>query len=232
MAKQKNHGVFISDKEKWWGFGYLLFQLCVLPSLLLRLNGLLKYPLDNAWLNFLYFSLNFFFVCTIFKTFLKRSLSHAGSYFGDFLIAVVPGFAVYWVANFLLSMLIQKIVPDYVNLNAASIIGMTSGNFVVMVLGTVLFVPVVEETLHRGLVFGTLYKKNPTLAYVFSAALFAVIHVAGYVGIYSTPALLAAVVQYLPAGFILAWAYRKSGSIYAPILIHMAVNTVGICIAR
>ena len=37
-----------------------------------------------------------------------------------------------------------------------------------------------------------------------------------------------AFLQYLPAGLCLAWAYTKADTIFAPILIHAAVNAVSI----
>ena len=33
--------------------------------------------------------------------------------------------------------------------------------------------------------------------------------------------------QYVPAGLCLAWSYEKADSIWAPILIHIAVNQMG-----
>jgi len=38
--------------------------------------------------------------------------------------------------------------------------------------------------------------------------------------------------QYLPAGFALAFCYRRSGSIFAPILVHMVVNQTGMLLMR
>jgi len=38
--------------------------------------------------------------------------------------------------------------------------------------------------------------------------------------------------QYLPAGFALAWCYRRSGSIFASILVHMTVNQMGMLLMR
>ena len=157
---------------------------------------------------------------------------YAGKHSRNFLLAAVPGFCLYWIVTFLLGLVIRQLIPDYTNLNDNSISQMAAGNFPIVALGTALFVPVVEETLHRGLVFGALHKKHPVFAYVFSTLLFAFIHVAGYLGSYSAPALIAATVQYLPAGLILAWAYRYSGSIFAPIVIHVAINTVGLWLMR
>ena len=54
----------------------------------------------------------------------------------------------------------------------------------------------------------------------------------GYLSAYPVHHLLLAFLQYLPAGLVLAWAYRKSGSIFSPILIHAAVNTLALLSLR
>ena len=109
---------------------------------------------------------------------------------------------------------------------------MASGNFPIVVIGTVLLVPMAEETLYRGLIFGFLYTKNRLAAYLVSAAVFSAIHLLGYIGSYSAPHLLLAFIQYLPAGFVLAEAYRFSGSIFAPIVIHGGINAIGLMLLR
>ncbi|HCP70616.1 MAG TPA: hypothetical protein DIT87_00905, partial [Clostridiales bacterium] len=50
----------------------------------------------------------------------------------------------------------------------------------------------------------------------------------GYIGKYSPLELVMAVLQYLPAGLSLAWAYTKSDTIFAPIIIHACINLVAI----
>jgi membrane protease YdiL (CAAX protease family) len=72
-----------------------------------------------------------------------------------------------------------------------------------------------------------LYPKSHSAAYLLSTAIFSAIHILGFVGIYSSLDLILAFVQYIPAGLILAWVYRRSGSIFAPILMHAMINAVG-----
>lgn len=233
MAKKKtNLSIRVTDKEQIWGICYLLFSVFLLPSLIGSANDLLPTPLTGAWQNFLYFTLNFIFILWIFYGFFKRSLIHAGSHLGDFLITVIVGFAVHWLCNWSFSLLISYLFPDYVNLNDSSISSMTHSNFLIMLLGTVIFVPVAEEALHRGLVFGSLYPKSHAAAYILSTIIFSAVHIMGYVGSYSLPHLVLAFVQYIPAGLVLAWAYRKSGSILAPILMHATINAIGIFCLR
>lgn len=227
MSRIQRLPVCMTGRERKLGFLYLLADLLLIPSLLLCVNSLLGSPLSSLWINFLYFALNFLFVCGIFRGFLRKSLIHAGRNVGSFLIAVLAGFLLYWLCNFAVSAAIAHIRPDFSNLNDQSIAEMSAGNFFIMAFGTVILVPVAEETLHRGLIFGTLYPKNRAAAYLLSTIAFAVVHLCAYLGVYSPVDLGLAFLQYVPAGLILAWAYQKSGSIYAPMLIHIAVNAMG-----
>ena len=233
MAKKtKRLSVHLTDREQIWAIIYLLFSLFLLPELLQWMNGYLPAKLSNMWINFLYFSVNFLFVVWIFAGFFKRSLIYAGQNMLDFLIAVLVGSVVYWVSNYCLSQMLSHFFPDYVNLNDGSISAMVQDNFVLMLIGTVLFVPVAEEALHRGLIFGSLYPKSHSAAYALSTVIFAAVHIMSYVGVYSTTHLVLAFVQYVPAGLVLAWAYRRSGSIFAPMLMHATINALGILAQR
>lgn len=228
MAKRSTGlAVHLTDKEQVWGILYLLFSLFALPYLLSLFNGLLHTPLNEAWFNFLYFSLNFLCVFWIFHGFFKRSLIYAGGHFWDFVLSVVLGAAIYWVCSWTFSMLITHAFPEFENLNDSSIAQMVHSNFIIMLIGTVFFVPIAEEALYRGLIFGSLYSKSHWAAYFLSTVIFAAVHTINYIGIYTVPNLILAFLQYLPAGLVLAWAYRKSGSIFAPIVIHASINAIG-----
>ena len=232
MSNSAKLAVSMNDKERVWGFLYLLLELFALPLALEGLNGLLPAPLPDAWLNFLYFALNLIFTCFLFRSFLKRCLTRIGKNMGDFLLVTAAGFGIYYLCSMVLGSLILLLAPDFANLTAGNIAQQVSGNMPIMFIGTAILVPVAEELLHRGLVFGSLYGRNPYVAYIFSTILFSAIHILGYVMVYPLPHLLLAFLQYLPAGLVLAWAYRKSGSIFSPILIHAAVNTLALLSLR
>ena len=44
--------------------------------------------------------------------------------------------------------------------------------------------------------------------------------------------LLLCFVQYLPAGLCLGWAYARADSIFAPTLMHMIINLIGMLAMR
>ncbi len=232
MSGTKKLGTGLTAQEKTGGFIYLVFSLFFLPTLLGSLNGLLAHPLGKAWTNFLYYCLNFLLLTALLQGFLRKSLVYAGKHIWPVLGWSVLGFGLYWLMNFLLGLLLKRFFPDYSNLNDSSILSQLSSHFWITAIGTVLLVPLAEELMHRALVFGTLYKTSPVTAYIVSAAFFAMIHVLGYIGVYSPLATFLAALQYLPAGWVLAWCYRKSGCIYVPMTIHAAINAMGIFARR
>jgi len=83
-------------------------------------------------------------------------------------------------------------------------------------LGIVLVAPIVEEAFFRGYVFrGYLAAKDVRTAFIGSALLWSVIH--------GLPALIPAL---FVMGLILAYLYRRSGTLLAPIVAHILNNGV------
>ena len=124
--------------------------------------------------------------------------------------------------------LMGHFLPNFQNLNDASITSKVHANYTLMAISVVILVPLMEEVFFRGLIFRKLYGKNRFAAYLVSILAFSCIHILGYIGVYSPLELIMAVLEYLPAGIWLAWSYTKADTIFAPILIHAAVNYVTI----
>ena len=97
-----------------------------------------------------------------------------------------------------------------------------------LAFSVIALVPLAEETLYRGLVFRPLYEKNHILAYCVSMACFSAIHVLGYADVLTPTQLFFSFLQYLPAGYCLCFAYRRSGTIITPIAVHMAINAMAV----
>jgi membrane protease YdiL (CAAX protease family) len=91
----------------------------------------------------------------------------------------------------------------------------------VAVLAIVVLAPIAEELFFRGVVFNAfLRERGPRMAYIGSAAMFAVIHLS--------------VVALLPIfllGLALAWVYDRTGNLIAPIVMHAVVNGISVAIA-
>ncbi|MCH7781055.1 MAG: CPBP family intramembrane metalloprotease [Acidobacteria bacterium] len=82
----------------------------------------------------------------------------------------------------------------------------------------VLLGPISEEVFFRGYVFRRLFSTaGPVAAYATSALLFAVIHLYP-VGI----------PMYAVIGLVFCWVYRKTGSLWAPVIGHVVYNAIGV----
>ena len=224
----KNKLISPNLSQTWWGIGYLLFQMLALPTVLVLVFSLLNIFLDDTRLNLLYYTVNFATLVGIFWCFLEASLRHAIRDIGNVLITAVVGLVLYWFSYTLVDFAIYYFFPDFFNVNDANIATMAQGQLPVWAFATIVLVPPAEELIFRGALFGGFYAKHKLLAWPISVLSFAVMHTVGYIGQYSWDHLLICTVQYLPAGICLAAAYRKSGNILTPILIHAAVNTIAI----
>ena len=228
----RNIPVSLKKNESIWGFAYLIFQMLFLPGMIAIAMVFLPVSLNLAQANFLYYCINFVAVLFIFRIFLLENLDFAVAQPWLLIRAVLFGLARYMIFSSLMGILILELAPDFINANDATINGMVEENLFLMALGTIVLVPPVEECLFRGLIFRNLYDKHKVLAYIVSPVCFAAVHLVSYLGVYTPVELLAAFLQYLPAGLCLAWAYTRSGTIFAPILIHAIVNAMGIYAMR
>lgn len=222
----------LTPNETVFGFIYFLLQLLAVPGILVAVSFLLPYPVSEAILNALFFAINFVVVLVLFRKFLTANFQIVRGYPWHVLRISAIGFVGYMVLNAVFSLITTLLVPDFANINDAAIMEMVQDHYGLMTVSTVLLVPVAEECFYRGLIFRNLYNRNPFLAYGVSMAVFALAHVAAYVTMVDFQTIVLCFLQYLPAGFALAWSYRRSGTIFAPVLIHMAVNQTGMLFMR
>lgn len=228
MKKSHSIGPALSSAETLSGIIYLAVQLFVLPNILYWVNGQMGNPMNDAEVNFLFYFINFLAMLVIFHNFLGSSARQAVQHPIILLESVILGLVAYYVCAYCIGIIADLLLPSYANYNDEAIFEMSRGNSFLMLICTVILVPPFEECMYRGLIFRNLYSRNKVLAYIISIALFAMIHILGYLGRYSPLELLLAVLQYLPAGLCLAWSYAKADTIFAPIFMHAAINYITI----
>lgn len=228
MRRNFSYSGSLSKQETISGFAYLLFEIFLLPGILTWVNARMDHALNSAELNFVFYMINFIAILVIFHDFLSHALTEVFQHPILFCEAVILGFVAYYAMNWATTKLVGLLVPGFSNYNDQAISGMLGTNRLLMLIGTVVLVPPVEESLFRGLIFRNLYGKSRWAAYIVSILAFAIIHIIGYIGSYSAIELLMAFLQYLPAGLCLAWAYIRGGTVFAPIVIHAAINYISI----
>lgn len=230
MTKTEFLSLRLSRQEKWWGLGYLLFQVLFLPTLLNMLFLVLPIDLDGAQINFLYLSINLLAVTLIFHRYILSFFPVSGRGLLRILAVGTACFALYWVLSLVLGYLLGLLEPEFTNKNDQAISGMIEVNYPLMFVSTVILAPITEECFFRGLLFRGLYDRSPVAAWIVSVSVFSAIHLLGYLGTLSPLALAVSFMQYLPAGLCLAAGYYLSGTLICPILIHAAINAVGMIV--
>lgn len=226
MANTRSYslGPGLSKAEQIAGFCYLPVYVALLGFALAWLNEKFDLNLTDLQINILYFVINCIFTWLIFHNFLLRSFRNIR--FWDLVQALILGFVLYYVGNLLLSLLVGWLGIEIPQFNNEAVMGLAAQNEAVMIVCAVVLAPMVEETLMRGLVFGSIRRKSRILAYGVSMLLFAAIHVWQFAILYDWQQILLAAVAYLPAGIALGWTYEKANTIWAPILLHMTINAI------
>ncbi len=149
-----------------------------------------------------------------------------------FLTALLMGIGVY--AVILLAFLFFRNVFDFSALTTSltSTTGVNAENFIFVAIYISFINSLLEEFFFRGFSFLTLKNVSTRgLAYVLSAAFFAIYHIAMMIGWFSLPVILLALAGLFAGGLIFNFFNEKYNNIYLSWLIHMfanfATNTIG-----
>lgn len=224
--------VQMNTSENILGWLYIPFYLVVLGELLIRFSNYMGIDISSAEgevrLNGAFFVINFVLCLLIFNRFLRLNFAQIGKRFWGFVQAMILGFVMYMVGNYLLQILLDFLMPELANPNNDHILEMAETNRMVIVLGTVFLAPLTEEILFRGVIFRTIHNKNRILGYVVATVAFSALHVVSYVGQTSWRVLAFSFLQYIPASVALAWTYEKSDSLAAPLAMHCILNAVSL----
>ncbi len=226
MARKAPHsGVHsLTRTEAILGWCYLPVYLIVLNLLLQLINEKLSLGMTALTINIVYFAVNVLAVVLIFRRFLRQSF-FGGSFWG-FVQALVLGFAMYYAGTWVLQFLLSKLAPGFTIYNNNTVAGLISANTYVMMAITVLVAPIIEETLVRGLVFGSIRPTSRMMAYLVSVILFTLMHNWQYFMLYPAASVLISCIPYIPASIALAWTYERAGTIWASITLHAVVNAL------
>ena len=224
--------VTLSVHERLWGLIYLALQIFLIPALLPVIDLFFDLHLSSAQLNFLFFCINFFCVVMLFRNFIWNNGKIALKKPVNIILTAIGVYYAYSISSLVVTTLINTLYPQFYNVNDSYVSSMVADDFPLMIIGTTLLVPLTEEVLYRGLIFGGLYNRSKLLAYAVSTLAFAALHVISYIGMYPSEHLLICLIEYIPAGICLGWAYAMSDSIWTPILIHTTVNSLAVFAMR
>ena len=211
----------MSTLESAISIGYLPIHVYLLPTLLYRMFD--ETRLDALAANVVCYIVAAFFLFFCLRKFFFREFNALCDYGAGALIEVAKAYGVLLLCNLVINVALlaagfsQNPNNDAVFSLAGDDLGMTTAM-------AVFLAPIAEETMFRGGVFGLLRRFGRAAAYAVSIALFALYHVWSFA--LSDPTAWLYLLQYLPAGFLLARVYEKTDSLWSAIFLHMTVNGV------
>ena len=158
----------------------------------------------------------------VFWSFLKNAGRILTDFLPENLFALITGFA----GGQLLKLLFNLIPWPLEDPNPVSWAEQYAYSPAATVLIVVILVPIVEEVLFRGLLFGSLRKQNRTVAWIASVVLFAVYSVWTFAVAYGDARYLILALQYLPMSLALTWCYDRGGSVWSAALLHAIFHAI------
>ena len=234
MAKKKTAAAHMSGGEQLAGVVFFVIYLLVLPfatePLFELAEKLFKTELSSGLQSAIYYYALFAVTLIIFRGYLAQTTRKALDSAGGLFRAVLGGLVAFYGLNELVYRLTQLFMENRTNLNEMAISAQIDNAPRTTMLIVIFLAPFVEEVLFRGLVFGGLKEKNRVVAYAVSCILFALLHVWQFAVVSQDVTYLLLMVQYLVPGLVLAGVYDRSGTLWAPLILHMAVNAMAVLI--
>lgn len=200
---------------------YLPVHMVLLPVIvtIMILRGLL----DESQANLLCYTLGVAYMLTFLWKFFRRDFDALCDRPWACIREVLVCYGLMLCCNFVVNSIMLLLgMGDNPNSEAVfDMAGMTFGPIAAM---AVFMAPIVEESLFRAGLFGLIRRRNRTLAYVVSMAMFSLYHVWSY-ALMDLKNLLY-LLQYIPVSYLLCRCYERTNSIWGSIFLHMLVNGV------
>ncbi len=233
MKKSNGFRHPMNQTETIVGWVYVFVHMFAMAFILGAMNRFLfpamGFSLSDKWLNFIYYMVGFIFLLVFLFHYWRESFADLCANFTETLGAITIGFLACNLLSLLVNLLLGRVLGSLTNPNQAAVNAMTRLNPGVMLAIGVFLAPVVEETLFRGVVFGSLQGRNRLAAYLLSTLLFALYHLWSRLD-FTKPWQLLYLLQYVPAGLTLCWSYERGRNVWCPVFLHMLLNYVSISV--
>ena len=158
---------------------------------------------------------------------LKRSFRYFKTRIGDNSKVIIRGLLTMYGLNIVLSLIIYMISGESTTGNQELIESGFSVYPVLYAFTAVIFAPIVEELIFRGVLYQELRSKNSyKLPIIISSLSFGLIHTLPIYLSGGNSVEMLFLLIYTAMGFILTMVYEKIGSIYSSITLHLLNNLI------
>lgn len=219
---RRSWNTHMTDAESRRGLVFFLLYFFLFPYLNAFAQRLIfgdaETPIAEA--NILYYAVLFALCLLLFWNFLKEDFLKLMDWVPENTFGILLGLVGAGVMNALLRLLPFP-VADPIPRQYAAEFGAAPIPTLVLLL---ILIPLVEETLFRGLLFGQFRGYSRPLAYVLTSAFYALAAVWRYALERGDARYLLLSVVYLPLSIACTWCYDNGGSVWATAFLHAGLN--------
>ena len=217
----------MAPHEAGIAFAYLPVHVFLLPLLLVVYTRASGNPLPAPLSETIYFGIGLVVIIFFLWGFLRRSFDVLLDNITYCFMTVMMGvFGILTLSQFS-AIIIMLLDMDFLTSFQTALPGadtIDAGTLLVLGLGAV---PVVQETLFRGLLFGLVRKKSRILAYLLSISAYVFYSLwQSMVSGVDIPVLLILALSYIPEAFMLAWCYERTGTIWVSVILSAAISAI------
>ena len=218
----------MSRRETVLGLIYLPIHVILLPLLLPKVFESLGLS-GTETMNLVYYGIGVVFCFVCLWAFLR------GGYDGllDKLGFCVVSFLMALGLDYILSYAVSLLLMDYSAAEAAAEVDLEEIAIVssgVIRAAGIFMVPIVDQALFQGVIFGSLHKKGRLVAYVTTIVLFAAAHTWQYVATSGDWGYWVYALQYVPFSIAACWLYERTNTVWLPIGFHMMINAMSFAV--
>jgi len=222
----RNRREQMTKQERTRGWIFFALYILVLPILV----GLVRFVMESVWAfslsdvsaNFIYHVALTAAICILFSSYLANAWNILQDFLPENLIALGIGFFGYLLLKFLVGVLPLPMV-DTLPMDYAQEY-LYAPQLTVMVF--IFLMPIAEELLFRGLLFGTMKQSSRPLAYTVNILIFCLSAVWPLAITAGDVRYIWNALEYLPAALALCWCYDKGGSIFSPIVLRWMIHAI------
>lgn len=231
MARHGSGGGGLTAYEKIAGALLFLLYIIIMPmvadGLFALLGGAFSTTLSAYTCSLIYYLFFFIFSIIVFHRYLGNTSESMVSNVGHNLQLMLTALVLFYGMNQVFYELMELFGKSYSNLTHDLLFSQVDAPSPLGWLIVVLIAPFVEEVLFRGWVFGLLKGKNHFLAYAVSICLYALMTAWAFcynAVVFQDFSYFLPLLQVAISGWVLAWAYDKSGTLWVPIVAHALIN--------
>lgn len=218
----------LTHDEQVKGFIFFALYFLVFPFLKMGVEWFFDHffglYLSEAMSAAVYYYIMGVLTMVVFWGFLKNALFIFRDFLPENLLAMVTGLA----GGILLQLLVHQLPWPVENPNNTSWLEQYSYSYGATIIIVVVLMPVIEEVLFRGLLFGSLRRYSRPMAWVVSVVLFMVYSVWTFAVAYGDIRYMVLAFQYLPMALALTWCYDRGGSVWSAAILHATFDAIAL----